>query len=109
MLLGRALPAAEAVVGHLRSGGLQEVSVAGSLRRWRETIGDIDLLVGSDAPLAAVALFITYPRVASVVSRGPTRSTVRLVDGTQVDLRVVPQSSYGQRCSTSPAPRSTTW
>lgn len=95
MLLGKALPAAEAVARHLRESGLQEVSVAGSLRRWRETIGDIDLLVGSDEPLRAMDLFTSYPRVADVVSKGPTRSTVRLIDGTQVDLRVVPVSSYG--------------
>jgi DNA polymerase (family 10) len=95
MLLGKALPIAEAVVAHLRQGGLDEVSVAGSLRRWRETIGDIDLLVGTDDPLRAMDRFTSYPQVAEVVSKGPTRSTVRLADGTQVDLRAVPRSSYG--------------
>jgi DNA polymerase (family 10) len=95
MLLGRALPVAEAVAEHLRAGGLEEVSVAGSLRRWRETVGDIDLLVGSDEPMGAMDRFTSYPAVAMVVSKGPTRSTVRLADGTQVDLRVVPRSSYG--------------
>lgn len=95
MLLGRALPVAEAVAAYLREGGLDEVSVAGSLRRWKETIGDIDLLVGTDEPLRAMDLFASCPRVAEVVSKGPTRSTVRLADGTQVDLRAVPRSSYG--------------
>ncbi|MBI0582684.1 MAG: DNA polymerase/3'-5' exonuclease PolX [Methanomassiliicoccus sp.] len=95
MLLGDALPIAEAIAAHLRAGGCEEVSVAGSLRRRKETIGDIDLLAGSDEPLRAMDRFVSYPRVASVVSRGPTRSTVRLADGTQVDLRVVPRDSYG--------------
>jgi len=95
MLLGHALPIAEAVVRHLRSGGMDEVSVAGSLRRWKDTVGDIDLLVGSDNPGAAMDLFTSYELVAAVISKGPTRSTVRLVDGTQVDLRAVPRSSYG--------------
>jgi DNA polymerase (family 10) len=95
MLLGRALPIAEAVADHLRGSGFSEVSVAGSLRRWRDTIGDIDLLVGSDEPITAMDAFTSYPAVASVVSKGLTRSTVRLSDGTQVDLRVVPRSSYG--------------
>ncbi|MDW5561913.1 MAG: DNA polymerase/3'-5' exonuclease PolX [Methanomassiliicoccus sp.] len=95
MLLGRALPIAESFARHLQAKGFEEVSVAGSLRRWRETIGDIDLLVGSDEPLRAMDAFTAYPSVAAVVSKGPTRSTVRLADGTQVDLRVVPRSSYG--------------
>lgn len=95
MLLGRALPIAEAVARHLRSGGMDEVSVAGSLRRWKDTVGDIDLLVGSDDPAAAMDLFTSYALVGAVVSKGTTRSTVRLIDGTQVDLRAVPRSSYG--------------
>jgi DNA polymerase (family X) len=96
MLLGDALPIAQTIAAYLREqGGCRHVSVAGSLRRMKETIGDIDLLAGSDAPMKAMDLFTAYPQVASVVSKGPTRSTVRLGDGTQVDLRVVPASSYG--------------
>ncbi len=96
MLLGDALPIAQAIAGYMRDrGGCHHVSVAGSLRRMKETIGDIDLLAGSDEPMRAMDLFTSYPQVASVVSKGPTRSTVRLSDGTQVDLRVVPASSYG--------------
>lgn len=96
MLLGDALPIAQAIAAYMRDrGGCREVSVAGSLRRMKETIGDIDLLAGSDEPMKAMDLFTSYPGVASVVSKGPTRSTVRLSDGTQVDLRVVPSSSYG--------------
>jgi len=95
MLLGDALPIAQAIAAYMREGGCDEVSVAGSLRRMKETIGDIDLLAGSDEPMRAMDLFASYPGVSSVVSRGPTRSTVRLANGTQVDLRVVPAPSYG--------------
>jgi DNA polymerase (family 10) len=96
MLLGDALPIAQTIAAYMRErGGCHHVSVAGSLRRMKETIGDIDLLAGSDEPMRAMGLFTSYPQVASVVSKGPTRSTVRLSDGTQVDLRVVPAASYG--------------
>jgi DNA polymerase (family 10) len=95
MLLGEALPIAQAIAAYLRGKGLCRVSVAGSLRRMKETIGDVDLLAGSDDPLGTMDLFTSYHLVASVVSKGPTRSTVRLSAGTQVDLRVVPESSYG--------------
>ena len=95
MLLGDALPIAESIVAYLQQRCCLQVSVAGTLRRRKDTIGDIDLLVGSDEPERAMEEFTAHPSVASVLAKGPTRSTVRLTDGTQVDLRVVPQSSYG--------------
>ena len=95
MLLGDALPIGLAVESYLRENGIEHVSVAGSLRRRKETIGDIDIVVGSDLPLEATRLFVSYPRRETVVLQGPTRSSIRLDDGTQVDLRVVPVSDYG--------------
>ncbi len=95
MLLGDALPIGLAVESYLRERGIDQVSVAGSLRRRRETIGDIDLVVGSDQPLAAMQLFVSYPRAERIISQGPTRSSILLDDGLQVDLRVVPRSDYG--------------
>jgi DNA polymerase (family 10) len=96
MLLGDALRVATAVAEHMTAGGRCPMfSVAGSLRRMRETIGDVDLLAGSDEPMKVMDRFVSYPQVASVVLKGPTKSTVRLSDGTQVDLRVVPAASYG--------------
>jgi len=95
MLLGDALPVAEAIAAHVRAHGTELVSVAGSMRRMRETVGDVDILAGTDRPEEALAAFVAYPEVAEVVVRGPTKSTVRLADGTQVDLRVVPAASFG--------------
>lgn len=95
MLLGDALPVALAMESYLREQGVDRVSVAGSLRRMKETIGDIDLLVGSDRPLWVMDLFTSYPLMGTVISKGTTRSSIRLRDGTQVDLRVVSSAEYG--------------
>ena len=91
---------AEAVAGPLvgylqRIDGVKEVAVAGSYRRRKETVGDLDLLVTAAAGSAVIERFVKYDEVAEVVSQGTTRSTVRLRSGLQVDLRVVPQVSYG--------------
>ncbi|RMF99120.1 MAG: DNA polymerase III, partial [Gammaproteobacteria bacterium] len=75
--------------------GVKQVTVAGSFRRRRETVGDLDILVTASHGSPVMARFVRYPEVAEVVSRGKTRSTVRLRGGLQVDLRVVPQVSYG--------------
>src|SRR5690606_21572649 len=71
--------------------GVKQISVAGSLRRGLETIGDIDLLVEADTADAAAILeaFSTAPSVAEVLGLGDTKSSVRVVQGRQVDLRVV--------------------
>jgi DNA polymerase (family 10) len=69
--------------------------VAGSFRRMRDTVGDIDILVVSDAPEKVAARFVAYPEVRSVLAQGTTRSSVRLASGLQADLRVVPKASYG--------------
>ncbi len=95
MLLGEAYPVAEAYVDYMKDSGLKLVSVAGSLRRGKETIGDIDLLVGSDDAESAMKIFTSYPLVAAVVMKGPTKSSVRLKDGLQVDVRVLATKSWG--------------
>ncbi|SON56350.1 DNA polymerase/3'-5' exonuclease PolX [Hartmannibacter diazotrophicus] len=75
--------------------GATRVVVAGSYRRRRETVGDLDLLVICDDGPALTDYFVRYDEIAEVVSKGPTRSTVILTSGIQVDLRVVPEESYG--------------
>ncbi len=96
MLLGYAHPVAAGIVSYLRErGDLDMVSVAGSLRRMKETIGDIDILVGTDRPEQVSDVFVSYPEVEDVLAKGPTKSAVRLANGTQVDLRVVDAGSYG--------------
>jgi DNA polymerase (family 10) len=95
-LLGDAYPIAQAYVDHLRSKlDIRLVSPAGSLRRGKETVGDIDILAGSSEPAAVMSAFLSYPRVSEVLVKGPTKSSVRLKRGMQVDLRVVEPGSYG--------------
>jgi DNA polymerase (family X) len=96
MILHEAEHHARALVEYLRGDrGIQEIEVAGSFRRRRETIGDLDILVTSTAPEQAMTRFIKYPDVKRVVSQGPTRATVRLSGGLQVDLRAVEPDAYG--------------
>jgi DNA polymerase (family 10) len=75
--------------------GVKQVTVAGSYRRRRETVGDLDILVTAAKGAPVIARFVGYEDVAEVISRGTTRSTVVLRNGLQVDLRVVPEASYG--------------
>ncbi len=96
LLLGVALPAAEAVAQQLAAApAVQQVHPAGSIRRGRETIGDIDLLVASDQPAAAIDAFTTLPLVKEVLARGTTRASVLTRDDLQIDLRVIRPAEYG--------------
>jgi DNA polymerase (family 10) len=84
------------LVSHLASShAIGRIEVAGSYRRRNETVGDADVLVASTRPAAVTRRFVTYPRVQEVLAEGPTRSSVRLDSGLQVDLRVVPAASFG--------------
>ena len=94
--LVNAMQYAAAITGWLlRAPGARDVTVAGSLRRSCETVGDLDLLACADDGVAVVRHFLAYPEVAEVRASGETRATVVLGSGLQVDLRVVPQSCYG--------------
>ncbi|RMG67733.1 MAG: DNA polymerase/3'-5' exonuclease PolX [Nitrospirae bacterium] len=96
MPLGRARPLAEAIVEELK--GLKTVGrieIAGSLRRWKETVKDIDILVTSTKPMAVMNAFVKLPNVQDVLLKGPTKSSVVLKEGIQVDLRVVEEQSFG--------------
>ena len=84
---------AEALVGFLRDGG--RVVVAGSYRRRRDTVGDLDILVTTKQGPAVGAKLTRYENVAEVLAHGPTRTTVVLRSGLQVDVRAVPEQSYG--------------
>ena len=75
--------------------GVADVVAAGSYRRRKDTVGDADILVTCRKGAAVMDRFVGYEDVAQVVAKGPTRSTVRLKSGFQVDLRVVPRASYG--------------
>ncbi len=96
MLLHEADVQASALVGYLQAGGdIRQIEVAGSYRRRRETIGDLDILVTSDNVARAMDYFVHYGEVAAVISHGETRATVKLRGGLQVDLRAVEPAAYG--------------
>jgi DNA polymerase (family 10) len=78
-----------------RVAGVQQAVIAGSLRRARETVGDIDILVSASAAGPVMERFVHYDEVSEVLAHGDTRSTVMLKCGLQVDLRVVAPQSHG--------------
>jgi DNA polymerase (family 10) len=87
---------ADSYVAHLKAiPGVKEVIVAGSYRRRKETVGDLDILVACKKGSPVMTRFVEYDEVRDVISQGTTRSTVLLRSGLQVDLRVVAQVSYG--------------
>jgi DNA polymerase (family 10) len=96
-LLIDALRAAESLIAALRAASpdVREASYAGSLRRARETIGDLDILAATDDPAATVRAFITLPLVAQVVSSGDEKATVYLHNGLQADLIALPPPMWG--------------
>lgn len=95
-ILGLTLPLIRAMEGRLRSvPGVKRVAVAGSVRRMKETIGDADLLVTSDSPSRVMEYFVSMPEVVDVLGKGETKSSVRLKTGMEVDLRVLPEESFG--------------
>ena len=95
-LIHHARGAADAMIAVLRErAGVERISVAGSVRRYRETIGDIDLLVASDAAAPIMDAFTGAPTVERVLAKGDTKSSVIVGRGLQIDLRVVPPDSWG--------------
>lgn len=75
--------------------GVKAVTIAGSYRRRRDTVGDLDILVTATRESPVMTHFTSYDEVTDVISKGTTRATVRLHSGISVDLRVVPQVSFG--------------
>ena len=95
-LLGSILPVAKEIEKKLKSlRSVTRVSLAGSIRRRKETIGDVDILATSTEPLKVMDFFTQIPEVKSVLAKGRTKSTVVLTNNLQVDLRVVEEESYG--------------
>jgi len=87
---------AEPLAAYLRSArGVEQVVLAGSFRRMRETVGDLDILVTAGDAADALRRFTGYGEVEKVLASGGTRASVILASGIQVDLRVVPRESYG--------------
>ena len=95
-LLGVVLPQARSIENRLKElKHVDRVAIAGSLRRMQETIGDLDFLVTSKKPKEVMDFFIKMPEVAHIYSKGNTKIMVRLKNGMDADLRVVPDISFG--------------
>jgi DNA polymerase (family 10) len=95
-LLGLILPTVRGIIKDLEDlKEVQRVSVAGSVRRMKETIGDVDILATSDQPAKVMDFFVRMPEVVKVWAKGPTKSSVRLREGLDCDLRVIKKESFG--------------
>lgn len=96
MLLGQALPLVEEIIEVIQEkSGVTKISPAGSIRRMKETIGDIDILVASSTPESIMDIFTSLPQVREIIARGTTKSSIVTQEGIQVDLRVVEETSFG--------------
>lgn len=96
ILYSSAEPVVEQILAHLQGmGGLEHLTVAGSFRRARETVGDIDILATATHPQQIVSAFTRMPMVQEVLASGPTKASVIVQDTIQVDLRIVEHRSFG--------------
>jgi DNA polymerase (family 10) len=94
--IGEALPTAEEILNALNSvPGVRNLTYAGSLRRFRETLGDIDLMGTAENPQKVMDTFVSLPIVGQVLVQGPTKSSVIVSGGLQVDLRMVEHEAFG--------------
>ncbi|MCC7362444.1 MAG: DNA polymerase/3'-5' exonuclease PolX [Anaerolineales bacterium] len=94
--LGQAWSLAQDMLAFLRGlAGVEQAEAAGSLRRYRATIGDLDFLAAANAPGPIMDAFCAHPSVARVLGHGPTKSSVEFANGLQADLRVLPQARFG--------------
>jgi DNA polymerase (family 10) len=95
-LLSEAMIIAERVKTHLQHHSkVEKIALAGSLRRRRETVGDIDVLVVATDEAAVSEAFVNFEDLAEIIVQGPTKTSVRLQNNMQVDLRILPSESFG--------------
>jgi DNA polymerase (family 10) len=96
MPLGVALPLADEIIGALKKlPEVKKINPAGSLRRRKETIGDIDILITSTHPAKVMDVFTTLPCVSQVIAHGETKSSILTKEGIHVDVRVLNPRNYG--------------
>ena len=94
-LISEALPAAEEIAAYLaKLPGVTAVAVAGSIRRRRETVGDVDIVAGGDEQAPVMQTVTAMPSVLSVIAQGPTKTSVTLRNGLNVDVRLVTPAQY---------------
>ncbi|MDP3015184.1 MAG: DNA polymerase/3'-5' exonuclease PolX [bacterium] len=95
-LLGEILPKVKEIEAALKNlKETERVEACGSVRRKKETIGDVDFLVASNKPGKIMDFFVSLPGVVKIWGKGATKASVRLKDGFDMDIRVVPRKSYG--------------
>ena len=95
-LLGEILPRVKDILERLkRLDEVEEINAAGSVRRMKETIGDVDILITAKSHERVMDFFVQLPGITKVWMKGPTKSSVRMEEGFDVDLRVVKKKSYG--------------
>jgi DNA polymerase (family 10) len=96
MLLADAKPYVDSIIAYLNKSNLMErVTAVGSFRRFKETVGDIDLVATSSAPARAIKYFVEYPEFTKIITSGETKSTVIHSSGIQVDLEILPENEFG--------------
>jgi DNA polymerase (family 10) len=94
--LGRAYPIAQALITELKKiKGVVDAEPGGSLRRMRDTVGDLDILVAAKDPPAVMEMFLKLPRIHRVLGKGPTKSSIEFNDGLRVQLWVHPPKEFG--------------
>ena len=95
-LLGNIMPTVKNIYEKIKKmKEVDEVSLAGSVRRKKETIGDVDILVVSEKPKKVMDFFVNLDGVEKIWGKGGTKASIRIAEGFDVDLRVVPKRSYG--------------
>ena len=94
--LGEALPYARRIIQRLKdAGAVDRIALAGSCARWQETVGDIDMVATSAAPKKTMDVFAALPEIKKIIAKGETKTTARLRIGIDIDIRVVPDQSFG--------------
>ena len=95
-LLGKAIPIVKEIINNLKKlPEVSNISSAGSVRRMKEVIGDVDILVVSSKPKKVIDFFVKMPNVVKIWAQGSTKSSVRLSNGLDCDLRIVKKESFG--------------
>ncbi len=95
-LLGEILPKVKEILDKLKAlKEVEQISEAGSVRRRKETIGDVDILITAKNPKKVMDFFVQLPNITKIWGKGTTKSSIRLKEGFDVDLRVVSKKSFG--------------